>query len=45
MINLGEKVSEEEIEEMIQELREAQIDELGNIDYEAFVKIMMGEGG
>lgn len=38
MINLGEKLSDEEVEEMI---READIDGDGLVSYEEFVRMMM----
>ena len=39
MTNLGEKLTDEEVDEMI---READIDGDGQINYEEFVKVMMG---
>ncbi|GAV57538.1 EF_hand_5 domain-containing protein [Cephalotus follicularis] len=41
MINLGEKLSDEEVEQMI---READLDGDGQVDYEEFVKLMMTVG-
>jgi len=38
MSNLGEKITDEEMDEM---LREVDVDCDGNIDYEEFVKMMM----
>ena len=38
MTNLGEKLTEEEVDEMI---READIDGDGHINYEEFVRMMM----
>ena len=38
MTNLGEKLTDEEVDEMI---REAEIDGDGQINYEEFVKMMM----
>lgn len=38
MCNLGEKLTEEEVEEMI---READVDGDGLVNYEEFVKMMM----
>ena len=43
MLNLGERCSPEEIEDMIEELKEAQVNESGEINYEAYVKIMMAK--
>jgi len=40
MTNLGEKVTDEEVDEMI---READIDGDGQINYEDFVKMMMAK--
>lgn len=40
MTNLGEKLSDEEIGEMI---READVDSDGNINYDEFVKVMMAK--
>ena len=40
MTNLGEKLTDEEVDEMI---READIDGDGQINYEEFVKIMMSK--
>ena len=40
MTNLGEKLSDEEVDEMI---READIDGDGQINYEEFVKMMMSK--
>ncbi|KAL6056317.1 Calmodulin [Balamuthia mandrillaris] len=40
MTNLGEKLSEEEVNEMI---READVDDDGMINYEEFVKMMMAK--
>ena len=37
MTNLGEKLTDEEVEEMF---REAGIDDDGNVDYEKFVKMI-----
>ena len=42
MTNLGEKLEDEEIDEMI---READIDGEGHINYEEFVRMMMAGGG
>ena len=41
LTNLGEKLSEEEVDEMLQE---ANIDSDGNINYNDFVKMMMSAG-
>merc|ERR1719299_292259 len=41
MSNLGEKISDEEMDEM---LREADVDADGKIDYEEFVRMMMADG-
>lgn len=38
MINLGEKLSDEEVEQMI---READLDGDGQVNYEEFVRMMM----
>lgn len=38
MINLGEKLTDEEVEQMI---READLDGDGQVNYEEFVKMMM----
>jgi Ca2+-binding EF-hand superfamily protein len=40
MMNLGEKLTEEEVEEMI---READIDGDGQVNYEEFVKMMLAK--
>ena len=40
MTNLGEKLTDEEVDEMI---READIDGDGQINYEEFVKVMMAK--
>jgi len=40
MTNLGEKITDEEIEEMI---READIDGDNQVNYEEFVKMMMSK--
>ncbi len=40
MTNLGEKLSDSEVEEMI---READVDGDGQINYEEFVKMMMSK--
>ena len=40
MTNLGEKLTDEEVDEMI---READIDGDGKISYEEFVKMMMSK--
>ena len=40
MTNLGEKLTEEEVDEMI---READIDGDGHINYEEFVRMMMAK--
>ncbi len=40
MINLGEKLTDEEINEMI---READVDGDGQVNYEEFVKMMMAK--
>jgi len=42
MTNLGEKLDDEEVDEMV---READIDGNGQINYEEFVKMMMCDGG
>jgi len=41
MSNLGEKITDEELDEM---LGEADVDDDGKVDYEEFVKLMMGGG-
>ncbi|KAL4298921.1 hypothetical protein AHAS_Ahas17G0049200 [Arachis hypogaea] len=41
MTNLGEKLTDEEVDEMI---READVDGDGQINYEEFVKVMMAKG-
>nr|POE67941.1 calmodulin-like protein 8 [Quercus suber] len=41
MINLGEKLTDEEVEQMI---READLDGDGQVNYEEFVKMMMTIG-
>merc|ERR1719262_895341 len=41
MSNLGEKITDEEIDEMT---READVDAEGNFNYEDFVRMMMGDG-
>jgi Ca2+-binding EF-hand superfamily protein len=41
MVNLGEKLTEEEVEEMI---READVDGDGQVNYEEFVKMMVAPG-
>ncbi|XP_042059776.1 calmodulin-2/4-like isoform X1 [Salvia splendens] len=41
MINLGEKLTDEEVEQMI---READLDGDGQVDYDEFVKMMMAIG-
>ena len=38
MINLGEKLTDEEVEQMI---KEADLDGDGQVDYDEFVKMMM----
>lgn len=40
MANLGEKLTDEEVNEMI---READIDGDGQVNYEEFVRIMLGK--
>ena len=40
MTNLGEKITDEEVDEMI---READVDSDGQINYEEFVKVMMAK--
>merc|ERR1719498_815437 len=40
MTNLGEKLTDEEVDEMI---READVDDDGQINYEEFVKMMMSK--
>jgi calmodulin len=40
MTNLGEKLSDEEVDEMI---READVDGDGQVNYEEFVKMMMAK--
>ncbi len=40
MINLGEKLTDEEVNEMI---READVDGDGQVNYEEFVKMMMAK--
>jgi Ca2+-binding EF-hand superfamily protein len=40
MINLGEKLTDEEVYEMI---READLDGNGQVDYDEFVKMMMAK--
>lgn len=42
MTNLGEKLSDEEIDEMV---READIDGDGQIDYDSFIRMMLDEAG
>jgi hypothetical protein len=42
MTNLGEKLTEEEVEEMI---READVDGDGQVNYEEFVNMMVSSGG
>jgi len=42
MTNLGEKLTDEEVDEMI---READVDGDGQINYEEFVKVMMAKWG
>lgn len=41
MINLGEKLTDEEVEQMI---KEADLDGDGQVNYEEFVKMMMTIG-
>lgn len=41
MINLGEKLTDEEVDQMI---READLDGDGQVDYDEFVKMMMNIG-
>merc|ERR1712232_125692 len=41
MTNLGEKLSDEEVDEMV---RESDVDGDGQVNYEEFVKMMMGDG-
>jgi hypothetical protein len=41
MTNLGERLTEEEVEEMI---READVDGDGQVNYEEFVNMMVGQG-
>jgi len=41
MTNLGEKITDEELDEMV---GEADVDSGGNIDYMNFVQMMMGDG-
>lgn len=41
MINLGEKLSDEEVEQMI---KEADLDGDGQVNYDEFVKMMMTVG-
>lgn len=41
MINLGEKLTDEELDQMI---READLDGDGQVDYDEFVKMMMNIG-
>mmetsp|Transcript_26966 Transcript_26966/g.20175 ORF Transcript_26966/g.20175 Transcript_26966/m.20175 type:complete len:102 (-) Transcript_26966:20-325(-) len=43
MINIGEKTPLEEIEDMVEELREGCVDGSGMVKYELFVKMMMGK--
>ena len=40
MLNLGERLTEEEVEEMI---READVDGDGQVNYEEFVKMMLSK--
>ena len=40
MINLGEKLTDEEVTQMIEE---ADVDGDGSVNYEEFVKMMMGK--
>lgn len=40
MLNLGERLTEEEVEEMI---READVDGDGSVNYEEFVKMMLAK--
>lgn len=40
MMNLGEKLTEEEVEEMI---READVDGDGQVNYDEFVKMMLAK--
>ena len=42
MINLGEKLTDEEVEQMI---READLDGDGQVDYDEFVRMMMLSDG
>lgn len=41
MINLGEKLTDEEVEQMI---KEADLDGDGQVNYEEFVKMMINNG-